>query len=1064
MLKRTTIDQVNDLPLDQVIGKYVELNRKCSGFSGKSPFTDEKTGSFHISLSKGIWKCFSTGKGGVSAIGFVMELKSFTFIEAVKEIADANGIILEYDDSEESKKYIERTQKLNSVHEINSEAIDFWIEQNINTPKKHFRASKKMYETFSLGFALDDWNSLSNHLLSKGYSKDAIINAGLANRNDKGGIYDVFRGRVMFPIFSITGKIIGFSGRDTTEESKQKYLNTKDSNVYSKSNSLFGIYQAKESIVQKKSALLLEGNYGVTSLHDQGLTNAVARLGSSLTIEQAKIIRKYTDMVTIVIDNDKAGNNVIEKDTITLLQEGFNVMLFIPEVEGMDPDDLVKSKKWKEGEFEAFFKENSVEAVDYLAQKYFEEANTTIEKSKAEWDLTKLLSKIAHPPLRNAYVNKYVKEYKINKTEVEKNISVQLASLKVTTEQTVEGTKLPSYLKQDDMDDFKNYGFYIDKSKDKIGYYFPVNSSTERVSNFIINPLFQVYSGMNDSRRILELVNERNRDKPIIIEVTNKGFVSNMIFEELVQNQGNFWFNGTKRHFQKLKVKLLPQFPFCREIRTLGWQTRGFFAFADGIIAEDGNFKKVDSYGICHYLDEKFFLPAFSKLFKDIEEEDDQYESDRHFVYRPSKVTFEEWSNKMVNVHLENGLWAVLFFCATLFRDFIFGELNYFPHLFLFGQVQTGKSTCANSLNTIFFGSQPPFNLSIGTQVSFQRKIARTKNSCVWFDEYTNDIDEVRFQSMKGAYDGAGHEKGVMSNDNKTKTTKVNGGLVISGQYLPTRDDNSLNTRSIILTFERKAEDVTLPEVKAFNDLRSMEKNGLSSLIVEVVKYRDLVAEKFNETRSEIETKLKQDLHGFDYKGRIMNNYVVLLTMCKILGDPIKMPLDFETTYKKAIAKIIDQSEAVADSDALMSYWKMIDFMAAQHQIQEGEDYVLKTAYSIIVRSGRNEKETLNFNSGKKILYLRFTKIHPLYMEAHRKQFGQNGVPDQSIKAYMKSSKAFLGIVPSVSFNGSNTSGYAFDYDLLNINLKEALEKAAAPHDNKIPEGKKEKEQTDLPF
>lgn len=1060
MLKRTTIDQVNDLPLDQVIGKYVELTRKGSGYTSKSPFVEEKTGSFHISLSKNIWKCFSSGKGGNNGISFVMELKSLTFVEAVKEIADANGIILEYDDSEESKKYIEKTQKVNSIHEINSEALEFWISQNDATPKEKIRASKTMYEAFSIGFVPDEWNLLSKHLISKGYSIEQIVAAGLGNRNDKGGVYDFFRGRVMFPIFSHTGKLVGFSGRDITDKSNQKYINTGDNGIYSKSNTLFGIYQAKESIVKLKSANLLEGNYGVTSFHNQGLTNTVARLGSALTQEQAKILRKYTDMVTIVVDNDKAGMNVIEKDTVTLLKEGFNVMLFVPEAEGMDPDDLINSKKWKNGEFATFFKEQQEEAVDFLAKKYFSEATTTIERSKAEWNLTKLLTQIANAQLRNAYVNKYVKEYKLVKAEIEKNISVQLATSNVGTEPTVDGTKLPSYLKQDDMDDFKNFGFYIDKSKDKIGYYFPVNSSTERVSNFVINPLFQVYSGMNDSRRILELVNERNRDKPIIIEVTNKGFVSNMIFEELVQNQGNFWFNGTKRHFQKLKVKLLPQFPFCREIRTLGWQSRGFFAFADGIIAEDGQFKKVDSYGICHYADEKFFLPAFSKLFKDIEEEDDAYESDRHFVYKPSKVTFKDWAQKMRNVHLDNGIWAVLFFCATLFRDLIFGELNYFPHLFLFGQVQTGKSTCANSLNTIFFGAQPPFNLSIGTQVSFQRKIARTKNSCVWFDEYTNDIDEVRFQSMKGAYDGAGHEKGVMSNDNKTKTTKVNGGLVISGQYLPTRDDNSLNTRSIILTFDRKAEDVTIKEIEAYNQLRSLEKSGLSSLIVEVVRYRDLVSEKFNEVRSEIEAQLKNDLHGFDYKGRIMNNYVVLLTMHKILEEPVKIPFAFEEIYKQAITKIIEQSEAVADSDALMSYWKMIDFMAAQHQINEGEDYVMKTIHSLSIRNGRDSIETLNFNTGKKVLFLRFTKIHPLYMEAHRKQFGQNGVPDQSIKAYMKGAKAFLGIAKSVSFNGANTSGYAFDYDMLNVNLKEAPVKPNVPHEQK---DEKEK-QSDLPF
>lgn len=1036
MLKQTTIDQVNEVPLDQGIGKYVDLKKTGAQFKGKSPFVDEKTGSFMVSLSKGIWKCFSSGKGGASLIGFVMELKQLQFIEAVKEIADAHGIPLEYDDSEQSEKYIKEFEQIRSIQEINAIAMQYFIDNVDKTPKgKKERASEEMYEAFNLGFATTEWDGLLNHLVKNGVSKEKAVEAGLVTQKSKTKFFDFFRGRVMFPVYSLNGKVTGFSGRDVMPEDPThksiKVLNTKETKAYSKSDTLLGIYQAKQSIVRKGFACLVEGNYDVTSMHNEGMTNTVAPLGSAFTSSQAKILRKFTDLVYLVVDNDAAGISKIQTNTETLLKEGFNVMLFIPDEEGMDPDDYIKSNEWAAGEFEPEFKKNSVEAVQYLAEQFFEKSRTVIEKSTAELNLTKLLAKVKDPTLRNAYVKKYVSEFKLVKADVEKSVSVHAATNNTAPKNTENGVNLPSYLKKEDLSDFKEFGFYTDQTKDKLGYYFQGQSSTERVSNFIIKPLFQISSGMNDSKRILEIV---NKQKTVIIEVSNKGFVSNLIFEEICQNQGNFWFNGTKRHFQKLKVKILAQFPFCREIRTLGWQSSGFFSFANGIV-EDGKFKQVDSYGLCHHGDDKFFLPAFSKLYKEVDEEDDFYESDRYFLYRPSKITVSEWCTKMERVHLQNGRWAALFLIAALFRDFIFSSLSYFPHLFMFGQVQTGKSTCARSLNTVFFGSQTPFNLSTGTNVGFHRKIARTKNSTVWFDEYTNDIDEKRFQALKAAFDGAGHERGVMSKDNRTETTKINSGIIISGQYLPTRDDNSLNTRSIVLTFERKAEDVTRDQIKEFNELNALEQKGLSTLIVDIVKYRDLVTDKFDEELFEITSMLKKDLHGEEYKGRIMNNYAVILTLNKILQEPLNLPYIFEDSYQLALTKIMEQSEQVADSDALRSYWKMIEFMSSIHSIQDGVDYLIKTEENITLRLKRDEYEKKYFDKPKTILYVRLTKIHPLYMEANRKQFGVTGVPEQSIKAYMKSSKQFIGNVKSVPYTTGTSSGIAFDYDALGIDL-----------------------------
>jgi DNA primase catalytic core len=1058
MLSRETIDAVNELSLEQVISKYVELKQQGSSLVGKSPFADEKTGSFHVSRAKNIWKCFSSGKGGNNPISFIMEFQQCTFIEAVKELADQFSIELKYDDSDRAKQYEQKQEKIKEISDINSLALEYFISNIPKIPANKLRATAEMYDKFALGYAPEEFQGLVSFLQGKGISVDQMVRASLATIGKENKPFDFFRGRIMFPIYSYTGKIIGFSGRDIIERSEEdakktpKVLNSKETDAYQKSQSMLGLFHSKTDISHMGFACLAEGNFDVTSLHSVGLRNTIAPLGTAFTDDQANLIKRLTDTVCIMADNDKAGLKSIEPRAIKLLEKGFKVMLFIPPGADQDPDDLVQSTQWKEDDFLNMFNEQKLDAVEWLAASYFNGANSTIEKSQAEKHLTNVLTIIPDAQLRNAYVKTFAREYKIEKASVEKSISIELAAKSVKPEEP-KGYRLPGHLKAEDHDDWNEFGFFQDPQKQSIGYYFPNASfSFDRVSNFILRPLFQV-GAIADSKRIIEL---ENKDKKTIIEVPNKAFSSLQIFEEIVTNEGNFWFNGSKKHFQKLRTKLLAQFPYCQEIRTLGWQNRGFYAFANGIV--DGNFRKVDSNGICHYGDEKFFLPAFSDLYKNVQEEDDLYEADRHFVFRPTGITMAEWSKKMVAVHDVNGMWSVLYVIATVYRDFIYSINTNFPLLFNFGLPQTGKSTCARSINAIFFGQQAPFNLSTGTAVSFHRRLAKVKNAIVWFDEYTNDIDEKRFQSLKAAYDGAGHEKGVMSNDNRTVGTKINSAPVISGQFLPTRDGNSLFTRNIILYFTKKPEDRTIEEVKEFNELNEWERNGLSDLIIEIVRFRDYFMDKFPAEQFELVSKIKKDLEGEQFEGRVMQNYALLLTVAKIMSEKLHLSFTFDEVYKAGLKGIVKQSEQISDSNDMNSYWKMIEYLSMQSQIRSGEDYKIETLNHITVREGREKPERITFKKPMKVLLLRFNRIHPLYMEAHRKQFGENGVPEQSIKSYMKTSKQFIGNVAVVNFNGDKTSAFAFYFDELGLSLR-------VPNEGPTPQPvTEETKPEDLPF
>jgi DNA primase len=1040
MLASKTIDSVKDLALAEVLQKYIEIKKQGSGYSGKSPFTDEKSGSFMVSPAKNIWKCFSTGIGGNGCISFVMEYKKFSFIEAIVDIAEKCGIVVEYDESDRAKKQFLKKEKVQELNNINQEALNYFIENNHLLEQEFKRASDEISDKFNLGFAPLEWQGIHAYLLKKGFSNQQMEEAGLIKKSEK-GFYDIFRGRVIFPIYDYNGKVLGFSGRlavspEKAGEKAIKVINSKETDAYSKSNSLLGIFQAKKAITENDEAILVEGNYDVTSLHSVGMENTIGSLGTAFTEEQLKLIKRYTKNICFAVDNDKAGLAKIEKNTKLSLLNGFNVMLFIPEIEGQDPDDLVKSKNWEKNEFKEYYKANRIESIVYLANDYFKNCETNIDEAKAEQKLVDLLVCVADAPLRNKYVKKFAASHGIDKATVEKSISISLTEKKnQEAEENPNGTtktKLPSYLSPEDFADWSEYGFYQDKKKNTIGYYFPSQGHTpERVSNFTMKPLFQV-KGQADSKRFIEI---ENPVKKAIIELPNKAIVGQQFFEEIITNEGNFWFTGTKKHFQRLKIKLLSQFPFCTEIRTLGWHYEGFFSFANGVVI-DGGFKEVNSMGIVEKGDDKYFLPAFSSIYKDAQAEDDFYENDRKFIFKSNGTTFEKWAEKFNNVYKDNhnGMIAVSFTIATLFSDYIFAQNNDFPILFMFGQPRTGKTTCARSVSRIFKADSTPFNLNQGTVIGFQRRLARARNVIEHLDEYQNDLDEKRFQSLKGIYDRTGHEKGLMTRDNRTESVKINAAVVISGQHLPTRDGNSLFTRSIMLQYTKMQQEFKHSEVKEFNELGDLESEGLSQVILDILKFRSLIEDKFNTVQFEIGSIMKDELNSEIADGRVMKNYVVLLTCVKILEDSLKFPFTYEEFYKVAKEMILVQSTQIQESDQLAEFFKQLEFLSLQHMISVENDYKISQGIYDL-KTGRGAKaELLQFKKPKNVLYLKFAKVFPLYKESVRRQ-GSNGLDEQTILNYMKAHKSFLGSIAVIDFNGQKTSAYAFDFDLLNISL-----------------------------
>lgn len=408
--------------LVDVISEYLPLKKSGSNFVGLCPFHNEKTPSFTVSETKQFYHCFGCGEGG-DIISFIMKMENMSFLEASEYLANKLGIPL----VEKSKKEKKIEAEKEKLYEINREAARFYY-YNLMKDEKALRylqnrkIKRKTINQFGLGFAQDNWDEIYKYLLDKGYSVEELEKAGLIGmRKDKSGYYDKFRNRIIFPIIDTRGRIIGFGGR-VLDDTMPKYLNSKDSVVFTKGNNLFGL-----NLVRKQSnrerIILVEGYMDVIALFNNGINYAVASLGTAFTSEQGKLLQRYGKEIYICYDSDTAGINATTRAINILKREGIEAKVILLPT-NQDPDDFIKEKGVKE--FERLMKK-ALNYIDYniflYKQKY--NINNPEERIKFTQEISKILRRIKSPIERDVYIDKISKETEISKEAIEKEILVK---------------------------------------------------------------------------------------------------------------------------------------------------------------------------------------------------------------------------------------------------------------------------------------------------------------------------------------------------------------------------------------------------------------------------------------------------------------------------------------------------------------------------------------------------------------------------------------------------------------------------------------------------------------
>ncbi|MBE6251016.1 MAG: DNA primase [Bacteroidales bacterium] len=448
MIPNDIVERIIDAArIEEVVGDFVTLKRSGANYQACCPFHNEKTPSFSVSPSKGIYKCFGCGKAG-TAVGFVMEHESMSYVEALKYLAKKYNI--EVVEEGESAEMLARKQHKESLMLVSEYAAKFFKESLLTqegqtVAYQYFRSRGLTDETiarYGLGWGPSARTALADKARSEGYKEEFLTETGVCIKYDGGRLVDRFSDRVIFPIYSVAGRVIGFGGRTLrTDKSVAKYQNSPTSEIYDKRHTLYGINFAKSEISRRDKCILVEGYLDVLSMHQLGITNVVASSGTSLTVEQIRLIRKFTNNVTIIYDGDPAGIKAALRGIGLVLKEGLNVkVILLPE--GQDPDDFARSHTLEQ--VEEYIKDNEQDFISFKTDMLLGEAgNDPIRRAELIKDISETIALIPDAIVRAVYVRTCADKFEIAEHILTESVSRSRTRILVEDRKRQEREGLP---------------------------------------------------------------------------------------------------------------------------------------------------------------------------------------------------------------------------------------------------------------------------------------------------------------------------------------------------------------------------------------------------------------------------------------------------------------------------------------------------------------------------------------------------------------------------------------------------------------------------------------------
>jgi DNA primase len=1032
-IKNEIIDKIYECDLCEAIGRiYHDPSYKILSngtAKGLSPFTNERTPSFVVSNVKGIWKDFASGRGGKSVIEFIQAYKGMDFPEAVKLSCEVLNIPIEYEKETEAQKA--KRQEKKSLGEIIAFVKENYKENlpKLSLAQKYMQErgfSDEILSDFEIGYALAGMYEV---LKERGQVSEGVA-LGVLKAYQNGGYYDFFKGRIIFPISDKHGHCVGFGGRVMPSEAKEgapKYLNSPESEVFHKSELLYGFHLARNSMAQCGEVYLVEGYTDVMRMHQIGLRNCVATLGTALSAQHLAEIKKLCKKLIIFRDSDNAGATAAYRDMGLALEAGLFVeRVVFPSESKEDPDSIGQRE-----DAVALIEAARCDAVLHYLQGAYEEAIGRAETKgkkvilmpedkKRLSDLTmELIGKIPDVVTREAYLE-----------QVKARFGIKVAIEKPKEEKTYLETPRFNFSGfSGDVDPLEDYQFPKEVEDPSVykneileyGVFQHANRiycSTDKGNAFydISNFSIEIIQHMQDEQfpmKLIRICNVHGVEK--IFDVLSEKINTLNTFKNVVTSYGNFSFSGSAAQHERLLRYLFDRMGTGRKIDVLGWQAEGFWVWNNKIVIPGLREEAINSEGLFKYQQDSYYIPSANKNF---EKNMYKYGAQKKFRSIPTEVSLPQYLKQLYKVHRGHAITGILFGIGSLFQDIVVSCTGFFPILFYFGPASTGKDNICEAIQSFVGQPQTAIQLegSASTIKAQIREFAQFSNGISQLSEYKRGNPQVD-GIIKGLWDRRGYKRGSIESKVAVDEVPIISSTLLTGNDSP--DAEALITR--LIWEEMKTQEFSDEAKASYNKLKDMCRRGVSGISDWLLHKRAVFQEHFLEVYREKKRLLSEREAIKGVPVRMIDNLAVLYAVYGIFEREGIFPF-WQEDMERHFDSLIENQRRKIESDSV--YQRFWDCFMACMRLTQGERLQVDT----------------NLRAEGGSIYFNFSTVYSIVQRQWFVQYREQAPGKSEMRRQLREDSSYMGEEKSIRINTNiNSPTSAMKIDIGKLRIREEL-------------------------
>ncbi len=935
---------LDEADIVKIIEAYChDLKKKGAYYFCRSPFTNERTASMCVRQQTQTFKDYSSGKGG-NAISFLMAIENASYTEAVVKLARLQNMVVEYEDNERTKAWQEKQAKVKNLSKY-IRALNLKFQEELRKLPKEHPAWQEIKKREYTDEVVKDWeigyapgNKFIYGLFKEAGAVDFGKQLGLINDNNQDKLWN----RLTYPIYDKTGNILGFASRDLSgEKNIAKWMNPSDSDVYSKSATLFALDRAKVEIAKSGKAWVVEGYNDVIAWHENGIYNTVAPCGTALTQGQIALLAKSgCAKIILCMDPDAAGQKATMKLTEDIIASGMTVK--VCKLPDLDPDDYVrrfredikikgglsKSLPPLENGFALFLK-NKLQGDE-------------LDRANGIKDVVKLIAKVDDISLRDIYMGWLAKESKSKQATLKQLLGQEESKILQASITEDNMYLLPKGLNvklADIKPIIEKYQLFMAANQIFIQATFDPPYTFKSISNFSIEILQHMYDE-KFPMKLLKMCNTHNEER--IFDAPADALTTPLEFKKLAARQGNYKFKGNIEQLDKVTDYLYEKMGTGRKIDILGWNPEGFYCTNNTVIVPGQPNIPINKNGIFHFSNSTFYVPSANEIYR---QNPYKFQTQKKIVITSAQVSMADYLSQIHIVHREFGIVGMLFAFASAHQDLITQTSTGFPIFFLCGPPSTGKDQLFSCIKRMFGLTETDFiNLENeqSTGKAQIRSFAELSNMVVHLSEFTNANPKTT-GLLKGLWDRGGYKRGTIDSNVSTDTVPILSSVLLTGNESPV--DDAVLTRLLYGEMDKNRFNDT--EKAAYDKLQEMNMSGITEFMQKVIWYRPEFESKFP-GKFKMYKKMLAAREAFEgVVDRVATNFAILGATYEILKDTndIVFPFTFGQMVE-VFDKMVLNLKTKLDSASIMSKWWDV-FIAVMRgnvvtQIRVGRDMKLE--------------------------------------------------------------------------------------------------------------------------